>query len=213
VTGAELLATYRREMHDTARPYLWDDEDVLGYLDDAQRRFCQKTLGIRDAVSAACEVVLTAGEAFSPTHPSIRQIRSVHLSDGSPVETVDWVVGERLVTELGRVRRAALGVSDDTIRWEYVPEADDTASLVIFRGPLGTVSEATADAPLEVPNDYTDALLMWARHRGYAKDDADTYDARRAAEFEEKFERRCAEIRRDQERRTHTQRTVAYGGY
>lgn len=226
MTPAELLGTYRREMDDTVQRYLWSDDDVFGYIDDAQRRFCQLTRGISDATSVACTVALTAGEPFSALHPSIRQIRSAQLaSTGRSLQILDLEqaaalrrddYGAHLTGGLtllpGPVWAGVIGVEDSKIRWVDVPEADDTAQLVIYRSPLRVVAESSAELPLEVSDDYSDALLYWARHRGYLKHDVETFDQKQADRFEAKFIARCAEIRRDQERRVHTARTVAYGG-
>lgn len=226
MTPAELLTVYRRQMDDAVAPYLWPDDGVLGYIDAAQRKFCQLTRGISDATSAACTVAITAGEAFSSMHPAIRQIRRAQLvSTGRPLEILDFeqAVARRrddygasitggLSLTAGPVHAGVLGVEDDKIRWLDVPEADDTVQLAIYRGPLRVVGESSADLPLEVGDDYTDALMYWMRHCGYSKHDAETLDQKQADRFEAKFYARCAEIRSDQERRTHVARSVAYGG-
>jgi hypothetical protein len=215
VTPAELLPKYRRMMDDAVKPYLWSDEEVFEYFDAAQRKFCQLTQGIRDASSAACTVLISAGEAFSDLHPSIRRVRSAQLvSTGAELRLIELAqLGSAgLSFEPGTVRSGVLGVEDNKVRWDVVPEADDEARLVVFRGPLNTVDEGSVDTPLEVGDDYIDALLLWAGHLGYLKTDADTFDQRQADRLEARFYVRCTEIKRDQERRTYVARSVAYGG-
>ena len=47
----------------------------------------------------------------------------------------------------------------------------------------------------------------------YMKQDAETYDKTKSAEFEARFLGYCDMARKEKERREHKTRIVAYGGY
>jgi hypothetical protein len=226
MTPAELLEQWRAEMVDIVRPYLFQDTEFYFWLNQAQRYFCRLTRGISDATSDVCRISISAGEPFSDVHPAVRQIRTIHLaSTGRQIELINWSqavsstrtdygvqVSGRLSPEPGPVYRAVIGSGQNKLRWINVPEADDEAELVVYRGPTGVVSEDTAEQPLEVEEDYAYTLLDWVKHLAYLKPDAETFDANKAEVHGAKFMALCAEIRRDQDRRDYTPTSMSYGG-
>jgi hypothetical protein len=55
-------------------------------------------------------------------------------------------------------------------------------------------------------------LLSGIKALAYAKQDADTFNAAKAASFEAEFKRYAFEAARDKEKREHKPRAVRYGG-
>ena len=55
------IGEFRRVMADTAVPYLWSDEEVVTYLNDAVKEACERALLIEDRITTAvCSVALVA---------------------------------------------------------------------------------------------------------------------------------------------------------
>ncbi len=57
MSTTELLALFRSEVFDLELPYLWSDDLVYRYIDDAQKQFCRDTNGIADSRSYTVSVV------------------------------------------------------------------------------------------------------------------------------------------------------------
>jgi hypothetical protein len=85
-----------------------------------------------------------------------------------------------------------------------------TINLDVFRLPLYDITDC--DQPLEVDAQHHRALVMWMRYRGYSKQDADTLDLKRAADYETKFENYCFKALQEQERARRNVGVTLYGG-
>ena len=48
MTSNELLDMFRRDVMDVRRPYLWTDEEIYAYMNDAYNMFARMTGGISD---------------------------------------------------------------------------------------------------------------------------------------------------------------------
>jgi hypothetical protein len=221
MTPRNLLALYRTEMSDTAEPYLWSDEFVLGAIDDAQKQFARKTDGIPDSLTP--EVVEIPVEADGLTglyaadfalHPSILRIRSARRKDtGRDVEivNVEDMGPRRMFFDgiPGVLRALIIGMDQDRCRVWPAPAEDVTIVLSVFRLPLVTITD---DEPFEIPEQHHRHLLMWMKHLGYGVQDAETFDRTKSQEFMDRFEAYCFKAQREQQRARHKTRVVAYGG-
>lgn len=208
-----LIKEFRLDVDDNVAPFLWSDELVASYADDAQKMFCRLTNGIADATSQMCEVDISAGEAFAPIDKRILKIRSIARgSDGRAITlaNIENLDGLRITDQTGPVLYAITGMEDNKVRWAHVPAVDDVARLVVFRLPLRTVT--TTKAPLEIDEQHHRALLLWMKHLAYAKQDTDTADASKSAEAEMRFRAYCQFAKGEQDRAKHKIRVTAYGG-
>jgi len=215
-TAGDLVALFRAEVSDQVAPYLWPDPEAYAFASDAQVRFCEKTNGIADATSTACELETVAGDAeYLELHPSIKKVRAATRGDtGRPIEIVNFE--DTLARSMffdgrsGPVRALVIGEQGNLARPWPVPSEAITIKLMVFRLPLNTLTKA-ADK-LEVAAEHRQGLLHWMKFRAYAKQDAETYDQQAADRHGAAFEAFCVEAQRSQDRRRHKPRTVAYGG-
>lgn len=210
-----LIKAFRTDVDDNVGPFLWSDETVAEYADDAQKMFCRLTNGIADASSQMCEVDISAGDAFSAIDRRILKIRSIARgSDGRTIGMANVEnlasIGLRLTAVAGPVHTAVTGMEDHKVRWINVPAVDDVARLTVYRLPLRAIT--TAKAPLEIDEQHHRALLLWMKHLAYAKQDTDTYDAQKSGEAEARFRAYCMQAKAEQDRAKHKVRIVAYGG-
>jgi hypothetical protein len=216
MTPSELLAVFRDEMSDTKVPYLWSDDSVIGFLDDAQKQFTRLTDGIPDSTTTAV-VDLIIAPTYTDVlslHPSILKIRSAYrVGEGTSVEVVNLEDmeprGMRFDGRVGRVRAIVTGMDPDKVRLWPFPNQNDTVRLSVFRRPLTTITDNEA---LEIPSDHHLGLLKWMKHRAYSVHDAETYDKTKAEDFEQEFYAYCTRAKVEQARARHKPRSVAYGG-
>lgn len=203
-------------MNDQASPYLWADDQVYSYINDAQRMFCRLTDNIGDASTPeVIRINVTAGTEWYPTHPSILKVRACsRLDTGRPVDVLNREdMAQRNMFFDGRtgpVSALVIGMESHKARVWPVPSEDVTLELLVFRLPLRTISEA--QTALEVDEQHHEALLHWVKHRAYSVQDAEAFDKTKAAEFEAKFRAYCTTSRDEQRRMRHKTRVVSYGG-
>lgn len=211
-----LLLQFRSDMNDLAVPYLWSDEDVLAYADDAQKMFCRKTDGISDETTPEVVQLAVVPDADRlDLHPSIlRIVSAVRTDTGRPVEVINpsdmpkrgWYFdGNTGVLK-------ALVIGSQAHKARLYPKAAETLTveLTVFRLPLLPIIDT--DQALEVDEEHHRHLVLWMRHLGYLKADAETFDQGKADDFEARFYRYCENVKAEQRRKDHKTRVVAYGG-
>lgn len=217
MTSDELLDLFRVEVTDTVQPYLWSDEFIYSAIDDAQIQFCRRTDGIADSsTSAVCDIPVVAGTDTYAQHAALKTIRAARRGDtGRSVEVLNyddlpsrgWFFDGRP----GVVRALVLGMDESTLRVWPMPNETVTIKLFVYRLPLTPITDIGGQQ-FEIHPRHHRHLLAWVKHLAYSVPDVETYDPKKAADFEAVFERYCFQTAREQERLRHKTRTVAYGG-
>lgn len=220
-----LYDAFRTDVVDTAQPYLWSDDEVWRYANDAYRMFVRLTGGVADFLSDACTVDILAGEAVAQLNPSVVRIMSAtRRSDAMPIEILnstdlgkmrssDYGQLKQLVldTTSGPVRYMVLGLKRDQVRWVQVPEVDDVVDMVIYRLPLEMIT-GDGQELTDVPEDHHIHLLDWMKHLAYKKQDADTFNPTASEKCKTDFELYCSFVKAEWERYIHKPRAIVYGG-
>lgn len=229
MTAQELLEQFRSDMVDTATPYLWTDEEVFGYADDAYKMFARLTGGIADFTSDMTRVPVVAGEATSYVDKRIlRFMQAFRASDMGEIKIINQtdltfargtdygiIRPIYLDTTPGIVRYMIIGAQRGIVKWVQVPAADDVAQLYVYRLPLTTIKRDGSNVDFdfdEIGEEHHRHLMLWMRRLGYLKADAETFDRGSAAEFGKAFEDYCAGAKAEMARYRHKTREVVYGG-
>ena len=224
----DILDMFRSEVHDTAEPFLWTDEEVASYLDRAQKWYCRETGGIADSTSDVTRINMVAGEKFGVLDPRILKIRLMQrASDNHEIELWNFEDAQfrpyydlssyytpyqiALNDLTGQVTKGITGMEKNKIRWVYVPVANDTAICTVRRLPLETITTDNL-AELEIPDEDHELLLDGMKALAYKKEDAETFNKAKQVEHEQAFLNNCAESKHKRERREHKYRRVRYGG-
>lgn len=218
MTLEDLRTAFRSAADDTAQPYLWGDDEIRDWLNEAQAEACERGKLLLDTrTPEVCQIAVVAGTAEYDLHPSILEIRRVVLLQ--PERVLPFVPLDQLDQAHGGWMQQT-GTPECWTRQEPgriqlvpAPTADATVTLRVYRTPLEEMS-SDFDEP-EIAQHYHRYLLDWALHRAFSKRDADTYDEGRAKGYEADFERRFGErlpasVR--QMRAASSNWTVAYGG-
>lgn len=215
MTPHELYDLFRDEMSDVEEPYLWSDDLVYSYMEDAQRMLCRWTEGIADASTAEItELALVDGTTWLDLDPRILRIRTATKSDGCDVEILNFEDlkprGWRFDGSTGPVRALVIGMEANRVR--VFPDCDtaETVSLTVFRLPLDPVDDGCDE--LEVDEHHHRHLMLWMKACAYGKQDAETFDRTKKREFEAEFRAYCDAAKGEQGRARFKVRTVAYGG-
>lgn len=225
MNSTELRDKFRIEAFDLVQPYLWEDEEIFEFMDDAQKMFCRLVEGIPDATSDVAKIFYVTGEPFAPIDPRILKIRKViRAEDYKNVAFVNFEdIGHNLTEDYrrpmydelddrtGEVTQIVLGMEQDQVRLVKIPEVDGQLDMIIYRLPMEDIVGEGQD--LEIHTQHHVHLLHWMKHRAYSKHDAETFNKGKADEFEARFHQYCTRARIEMETRKHKPRTVMYGGY
>lgn len=195
MTVQDFIDEFRRVMGDEAAPYLFEDADIVRYLNEAVDEACERALLIEDrATPAATSIALVAGQGTYPLHSSVIKIKRVALGrcvlDATSTEELDdetfgWETME------GSPRRF-IHTSADSLLLVRIPRAEDVAAnprlaLTVYRRPLAPLTADDTDAVPEIQTLYQPRLLPWVYRCAFLKRDSEVYDASRAAQEEAVF--------------------------
>lgn len=224
----ELADYFRSQVRDDVAPYLWSDDELFVYMNEAQKMFVRLTNGIYDVTSEACSVAVTAGEKYTTLHPTLltirkayyvnpttnerRELRVINLSDTNSLTTSDYGVfnNPSLGNTPGVVTHMVIGEERGKARWINIPVETTTVEMAIARLPLTSLSPS--QTALEVPDEHHVSLIEWMKHLAYNKQDGDAYNPKTSAESEARFRAYCEFVWKEWERYRHKPRSVAYGG-
>lgn len=205
------------EVEDQAEPYLWPDELVRHYIEDAQQWFCRLTQGIEDArTNEVCRIDIVPFQQWYDISPLILKIRSATLRmSGCDIEVLSHEKFRRqgLVFDgfLGRVQKLVSGESKATLRAWPMPDRADIIDLAVFRLPLDPVVAALGQE-LEIDEQHHAALLMHMKYRAYSVAGSETFNANKAAEYDAMFKAYCVKANQEQDRMRRPAGTTSYGG-
>lgn len=156
-----LVARFRSDVDDDQVPYLWTDDEVWGYVNDAHSKWVRGIGGIRDAsTTAIVELAITDGDPWLELDARIMHIRSARLvSTGKSLPVLSWEdLGRQGMTSApwpvsladldtdGAVSALIIGMEDGKLRTSRIPTAADTIKLVVERLPLNTLAAPAASA-------------------------------------------------------------------
>ena len=212
MTPQDLIDQFRLDVGDSVAPYLWSTPELVGYVASAEFALVRGLGGILDRSSVATQAAVTAGNQFVPKHLSVLDVVQAYLAvEKCELDIVS--VGEIDLADpvTGPPMALAKDGDDSNYVLDTVPEANDTLRLVVFRLPLKRVADESSR--LEIADKHFDGMLLGLKARAYMKDDAETFDRSRSADFEARFAAYIDQAMREQDRIREPVRTVRYGGY
>ena len=222
-----LLLKFRKDVSDQARPYLWDEDEVLKFAIDAQDMYVRLTGGIDDASTPdITDIPVVAGDVLAAHSPYILRIKSAKLVTARRSLAI---VNEKDIAQLtysdyglqrtehlhdedtGEVEAIVLGVEKNKVRWFKVPPSTadtDTCRLNVRRLPYPRIT--SEESCLEIDEQHHYHLMKWMKHLAYGKEDAETYDRDLSESNKEAFEQYCKSG--DENKQRYRPGIVAYGG-
>ena len=212
MTTTELLALFRIEVSDLEVPYLWSDELIYSYIDDAQKQFCRDTYGIADARGFNLNI-LADGTEWYKTDPRILKIRSAtDQSTGLPVQVLPV---EKMITygmkfdgRLGPIKSLISGLEANVLRAYPIPNVASTIGLLTFRLP----SDVAAGDDFEIDPQHHRYLLNWIKRLAYDVKDTEVFDPQAVVKYQTAHDAYCAKAKNEMSRAMHPVGYVTYGG-
>jgi len=222
---SDLLALARRELSDTVEPYLWSDNDLYYYMDEAQREFARKTRCITDATHFT-EIAVNEDDPWLDFDPAIIDIKRATLSTADQVleiQTIEEFQNSYYDDDYGIIRKKGyweeqtgtpthiiLNMETDMMRLYPIPSADDELDMVVWREPIYDIESSSSN--FEIPQKYNYKLIYKIKELAYGKQDYETFDGDRREVNLALWENAVLEARSDVKKRTRRPRGVRYGG-
>jgi hypothetical protein len=183
----EIVKTFRREIKDTAKPYLITDEAAMHFANQAQLEAARRGRLLVDSVTTGiCEVQVSAGEPVVDIDPRIISIRRARISSRSiplgkrKVRDMDFEFGGWDASTNKSIPTIVItDYGTDQLYLYPAPKDDCTLFLTVTREPLDAMSDDD-DQP-EIKSRHHLALISWMKYRAYSDDDTDLYNADKAS--------------------------------
>ena len=193
MTLEDLIRRFRVLAQDTEQPFLWSDEAVIDWLNDAQAQACVRGRLIReDENPAVCQIALTPGQHTYPLHASVYELINLRIkgSGAEPsrpmsIKSREWL--DANVCDWRDMDEPSpwLIQDDTTLRVVGAIQAGDVLHLECYRLPLKQLAN-DMDKP-EIHAAHHVHLIQWALHKAFSVPDADGFDAARSAAAEAEF--------------------------
>jgi hypothetical protein len=198
LTLERLLADTREELDDEVAPYLYGDDKLIKYLNEAVHEAALRTRCLVESErDDMCVITLQPGIATYELHPSVVVIRRAYL-DSAPDRHLTRTTSAHLQrhhcewrTERGEPRFLVRDRQARKITLSPIPEVAGTLRLELWRVPTEEeVMESGDDEPAGGPI-YQHELFRWACFRAFNKKDSEQNDTtladRNLALFEAAF--------------------------
>lgn len=212
---ADFIAAFRSELADKEEPPLWSDDEIAAYLNEAVQEACERAYLIEDrSTPAVCAIALQPGVDTYNLHASVFEIKRLTYRgrplnetsvDALDAESPGWEA--RQGQPRGFIFEQASGAQPARVRLVPTPNQADAIALTVYRGALKPLNADQDTAKPEIHERYHARLKHWIYCRAYLKQDPETHDKARAAEFAAEFtqsfgERPDANVQRKQRDRS-----------
>lgn len=194
MTLDEFVQRFRAEAKDLRKPYLWSDELIKSFLNEAERRACVcGRLLFEDADPSICSIDLTVGDHTYPLHGKLYEIVSLHIANAAgelrPIElrSREWLNANHPGWRENNCLAYAAIQRDTAIRVVGEIVAGDELLIEGYRLPMRDMV-APGSSP-EINESHHVNLIDWVHHKAFSIPDSDGFDPDRAAKHEAKFTR------------------------
>lgn len=186
MTPRQIIDLWRLRYGDAGR---WSDDELMGYVAEAQMTAARRDAFITDQSSEACICPVFAGDPLVERHPAVLRVKSARLR--SSRVGLEFTTPEKMDVEDPHWRKVVAGPTRLIVRWDDdhmrlfgIPPQDDLALLVVYRLPI---EEVALDAELEIKRQWHQHLTQWVTYRALSKP-GPGYDGARAIEAKALFE-------------------------
>ena len=214
---ADILARVRYLIDDEKKPYLWSDQELVNYTNDAVDELCERCNLIEDSEDATiCQIAVTIGVATYTLDAAIISVVRYKLGNQTQplakksVNYMDQVYIDWENADNGTpIIVIEKGITSGKFRLYPPPDADDTLYATVSRYPKSAlkVADITTVEP-EIEAKFHRRIPNGIAARAYRKQDAETRDEKKALEHEALFNKDIDEINEIRKDRDHTDETI-----
>lgn len=194
---AQLIQQLRYDLDDNVAPHLWLDDELLAYLNEAEREACRRARLLKDTeTTAVCRITLSDEDDLITVDSRVLYVRRVKIStmtlplvkkrrDQLDCERPGWD------TESSVTYPEYWVMDTDSSKIRLVPPINITSGTVyaylhVVRLPL---ADMTSSGSPEIPARWHMSMRQWALYQAWMKQGEDTYNPNKAAIAAAEFER------------------------
>ena len=201
----------------------WADENLIRYINEAQRRFARRSFCLRDDTTPeVTQVTLSSGVSIYQLHESVLRVQSARHQDATTdliriTHSVNFVVVNDAVEFQDGVTSLANNIpvrfaTDEGLQLDDqhqvrllvdpVPDSSQAGKIIylrVIRLPIDDLTLDATDAAPEIPEDWHLDMLEWAAYRALRNWDLDAEDRRKAEQHKSRFEEAVIECRKEVE--------------
>jgi hypothetical protein len=187
----QYIERFRRERKDAAEPYLWESAEIVDdWLNDAIEEACQRAHLIEDGTSAFTSFNVAA-DALGAQLPGyvlkvLRVVAGGKLLEETSIAELDDKEGVTWETRKGEPRRFVFDQSG-YLRLFPIPSETVAVKIRVSRLPMDRLSADLETEEPEIAQQWHVKLLNWVYRCALMKNDAETIDLNKAADFEARF--------------------------
>lgn len=194
---ADIVKEVRLDLNDSVggAGQLWGDDELTKYGNEGQNEIARRAYAIIDySTASVCQVTMLTNQAAYTKDSSILLIDSVLGSDSEPLQkrTEEWLDVNNIGWRTASAGKPQYFVEKKSALW-LVPKPSSTYNglkvyLTVRRLPLKPVSiTGTPAVDPEISSTYYEDLKNWMKYRAYMKQDAQTLNEKKAAEYLQLF--------------------------
>ena len=165
----------------------WTNEELTANINDAIIQVYHRTNYVKDFY----ELEIEAGTHTYSVPDYLLEVIKGKRENGKYLERKsidDFWEFQELNTKTGDPSSFMCDVETGTIRVYPIPTVSETLSFLVYRLPKTLLSWDNYDSAPELREDYQIPMLYHAAHLCYLKDEANSLDPRRAADFKVLFD-------------------------
>lgn len=188
----ELIKQFRNYMDDKVAPYLWDDDEVILYINEAEREAARRSRCLTDSLDPEiCYLPVKAGQSVYKLDKRILYVRRMKTDKHdrllTPVRAhLLECHDNKWESRTGRVENVVMDHNSRSVTLYRVPSEDQTIRMTVVRLPVRKMA-SLSDEP-EIPEEYHLAMLNYAYYLAYSKQDVEGNSEDRAQMFYNRFE-------------------------
>ena len=190
---AQLRELARADLDDRVEPYLWSDEDLDEFANDAHIEAARRARLLRDSTTTAvARITLVPDQSLYSLHASVVRVDRARIEGrAEPLAFVLLRDADRCLPgwedyESATPTALIPDFQSGTIALVPAPAEAGTLHLTVIRTPLAEMND-DADEP-EIPPHAHRALRHWMVFRAHLNPDSQKLDKKRAAEALALFE-------------------------
>ena len=226
MTPSELLALFRLEVNDEAKPQLWSDTEFYAYLNEGHDLHVRLIGGIADRRSPLTKVSYKTGDQFKKyderilrpkgafdeqnrivTIRNLDNFESAYLEDDYGMQQLNGGLDDG---RTGNIKYIITDVENNEMQFYPIPDHDGYLRLFVYRRPLEGITASSSE--FEIPSHHHLNLLNWVKYKAYMKQDVETFDQSKAVDFRKAFSEWIVGAQKEKAAREDRKRTVQYGG-
>lgn len=189
MTGTELIEYVRVLTADIAKPYLWSDDNILRFLQEAEKQFCRRTHVIRKDRT----LDLVAGTTTYVLPDSVLKVYGASITGTQLSYLLGDAIHIHYTTATGEPRSFVTGMDNRRMTFYPSPDGAYTVDMFCATYPDDPVALATES---EIPEEYQYLLCDFAAYKCLITNDVDGTNVGTGQKFEQRWNEGILEAKR-----------------